>query len=214
MKSGERVPEAQTGRAETRRGTFANTRLAELQTREAQQNRDLQEARVSDPRRGCRRRAVHRADCIAAAGLGGTGGRDATYQQATAEIDKHIAELLGDPIIRGRVEHEFGQVRAGQVEQAKAAFQQATAQLAQEALATMAALVPEIQRMTPDQARGALALMAKQDPQRVAALQQLMGRSQNILAAHQQQVAQQQAQQQQRAEATFQQFAAEQDARC
>lgn len=127
-----------------------------------------------------------------------------------------MAEFLADPFVRERVEREFGQVQqqaAAQVEQAKATFQQATAQLAQEALATMAALVPEIQGMTPDQARGALALMAKQDPQRVAALQQLMGRSQNILAAHQQQVAQQQAQQRQQAEATFQRFAVEQDAR-
>ena len=102
----------------------------------------------------------------------------AQIQATIDEADKRVAEFLADPFVRERVEREFGQVQqqaAAQVEQAKATFQQATAQLAQEALATMAALVPEIQGMIPDQARGALALMAKQDPQRVAALQQLMG---------------------------------------
>ena len=213
----EKRPETEVVSAEDAARNLANTRAAERQAVAEQQDRDLAEA--LDQLRGQEQQPVAADEQSA----GRTepqqpdwevqAERDhATYQQATAEIDKNIEALLSDPNIRSRLEHEFGQVRA-EVDQAKGQYQQATAQLAQEALATMAALVPEIQGMTPDQARGALALMAKQDPQRVAALQQLMGRSQNILAAHQQQVAQQQAQQRQQAEDTFRQFAAEQDAR-
>ena len=180
----EKRPETEVVSAEDAARNLANTRAAERQAVAEQQDRDLAEA--LDQLRGQEQQPVAADEQSA----GRTepqqpdwevqAERDhATYQQATAEIDKNIEALLSDPNIRSRLEHEFGQVRA-EVDQAKGQYQQATAQLAQEALATMAALVPEIQGITPDQARGALALMAKQDPQRVAALQQLMGRSQTF----------------------------------
>ena len=144
MQTGEKRPEAETVRAEDAARNLSNTRLAERQTLEEQGNRDLQEAldqlrgQVAADEQSTGRTEPQQPDWEVQA------ERDhATYQQATAEIDKNIEALLSDPNIRSRLEHEFGQVRA-EVDQAKGQYQQATAQFAQEALATMAALVPEI----------------------------------------------------------------------
>lgn len=76
-----------------------------------------------------------------------------------------------------------------------------------------AALVPEIAGMSPEQARGALAVMAKTDPGRVQQIVDFANRTQAIqTAAQQQQFLQQQAAQQQAAEA-FRQYAEQQDAK-
>lgn len=154
VKSGERVPENQVVSAEQAAHDLASVRAAEKLEREAQQNRDLQEALgLLETEQLVDRLAAQPAQPQPDPDLSLQPEQaDPAQIQATIdEADKRVAEFLADPFVRERVEREFGQVQqqaAAQVEQAKATFQQATAQLAQEALATMAALVPEIQGMT------------------------------------------------------------------
>jgi hypothetical protein len=107
-------------------------------------------------------------------------------------LHPEIAQALQSPKVRSLLEHVNLQF-----EQTKSQYAAATAQLAQEAVATLAAAVPELAGMNPQEAAGALRLIAQQNPQRAEAIRQLVGRTQAIVAAQQQQLAQAQAQQRQ-----------------
>ena len=134
-------------------------------------------------------------------------------QAAWAEADRKVEEVLADPLIRGRFEQAINHERqqaAAQVELAKATFQHVTAQNATAALAVLTAQFPEFAGLSGPQLEGALKVS---NPQRAEAFRHLVGQVNTVVATYQQHAAQQQAQQRQQAEATFRQFAAEQDAR-
>ena len=117
----------------------------------------------------------------------------AAAQAQFAEADRQLQAALADPIVRERIETEFNAVRsqaAAQVEQMKAAFQQGVAGLATEAAGLVGALFPELVGLNPQQLQGAIAVMAKSQPERVQQLGRLVAQSQNIVAAQQQQQAQ------------------------
>jgi hypothetical protein len=97
-------------------------------------------------------------------------------------LHPEIAVALRSPAVRGMLE----QVNQ-QFEQTRAQYAAATQQLATEAVAMLGAAAPELAGMNPQEAAGALRLIAQQNPQRAEAIRQLVGRTQNILAAHQQQ---------------------------
>jgi hypothetical protein len=113
-------------------------------------------------------------------------------QSADPAYDAELAQALSSPRVRAVLQQVNDSVEA-----TKAQYHQATAQMAQEASALIGVLFPEFANMNPQQLQGALAVMAQTQPERVAQLRQLAGRTQNILAAQQQQQAQQQAQQRQ-----------------
>jgi hypothetical protein len=113
-------------------------------------------------------------------------------QAADPAYDAELAQALSSPKVRAVLQQVNQEVEA-----TKAQFRQATAQVAQEASALIGVLYPEFAGMNSQQMQGALAVMAQTQPERVQQLRQLAGRTQNILAAQQQQQAQEQAQQRQ-----------------
>ena len=204
--TGEKTPENQTVSAEDASRNLSNTRQAERQTLEEQGNRDLREAldqlrgQVAADEQSTGRTEPQQPDWEVQA------ERDhATYQQATAEIDKNIEALLSDPNIRSRLEHEFSSVRA-EVDQAKGQYQAATAQLALEAQGMMTALVPELANMNGQQVQGALALMQQSNPQRFEQWKQLAGRAQQLVGVYREQQARATRQQQELAAAQLEQY--------
>jgi hypothetical protein len=167
--------------------------------------------RKNDARSSARNEALNRELDDATATLDAMRAAEAPYveeQQAQPElqqpefqpqpeavppgVDPEIAQALQSPKVRSLLE----QVNL-QFEQTKAQYVAATQQLATEAVATLAAAVPEFSGLTREQAEGAFRVIAQQNPQRAEAIRQLVGRTQNILATHQQQQAQEQARQRQ-----------------
>ena len=148
---------------------------------------------------------------------------EAAYEQAQqqiAEADREIEKFLANPAVRSRVEFELGQVQqqaAAQVQAAQTAYTQAVTANAVAALGVLTAQFPEFAGMSGAQLEGALKVS---NPQRAEAFRNLVGQVNTVVGAYQQQAAQQQQQQQalhaqqyERAQDTFRQYAAEQDAR-
>jgi hypothetical protein len=141
-------------------------------------------------------------------------------QQQIAEADREIEAFLANPAVRSRVEYELGQVQqqaAAQVQQAKQTYEAGLAQNAATALAVLTAEFPEYAGMSGAQLEGALKVS---NPQRAEAFRQRVGQVNTVVGAIQREVAQHQQQQQalqaqqyERAQDTFRQYAAEQDAR-
>jgi hypothetical protein len=134
-------------------------------------------------------------------------------QAQLAEADKQIQALLQDPVVRERIETEFNQVRA-QVDVAKQQYQAATEQLVLESQGIITALYPELAGLDAAGMRGALQVMARNQPERVQQLAQLNARAQNLIGVYQnqqaeqrQQFAQQVAQHQRDSAQRFQLFA-------
>jgi hypothetical protein len=210
VQSGEKRPENETLRAEDAARNLSNTRTAEAKALADQNDRDLAEALdqlrgqelqpVAADERSTGRTEPQQPDWEVQA------ERDhATYQQATAEIDKNIEALLSDPNIRSRLEHEFSSVRA-EVDQAKGQYQAATAQLATEAQGLMTALFPELANMNAQQVQGALAMMQQSNPQRFEQWKQLAGRTQQLVGVYREQQAQAAQQQRELAAAQLEQY--------
>ena len=78
-----------------------------------------------------------------------------------------------------------GRSRAGSqsVGGSPAALRQATNNLVGEANALLGVLYPELNGLNPEQIKGALAVMAQQQPQRVQQLQTLASRAQGLVEA-------------------------------
>jgi hypothetical protein len=141
-------------------------------------------------------------------------------QQQIAEADREIEKFLANPAVRSRVEFELAQVQqqaAAQVQAAQTAYTQAVTANAVAALGVLTAQFPEFAGMSGAQLEGALKVS---NPQRAEAFRNLVGQVNTVVGAYQQQAAQQQQQQQalhaqqyERAQDTFRQYAAEQDAR-
>ena len=135
--------------------------------------------------------------------------QNALYEQNSArlaEADRQIQEVLKDPIIRERIETEFNQVRA-EVNQAKAGYQQATAELATQAQGVLTALFPELLNLSGPQLQGALQYMQQSAPERFQQFQQLSGRAAQLVGVYRQQQAEQQQQMREVQAAQFRQFA-------
>jgi hypothetical protein len=88
------------------------------------------------------------------------------------------------------------QVNAG-VEQTKAQYQAATAELATQAQGVLTALFPELANLSGQALQGALVFMQQSQPERFQQFQQLTGRAQQLVGIYRQQQAEAQAQQQQ-----------------
>jgi hypothetical protein len=130
----------------------------------------------------------------------------AANQAQLAEADRQIQQLLQDPVVRERIEGEFNQVRA-QVDQAKAAYQQATVDLATQAQGVLTALFPDLSNLSGPQLQGALQYMQQSQPERFQQFQQLAGRAQQLVGVYRAQQAEQQQQMREVQAAQFKQFA-------
>jgi hypothetical protein len=149
--------------------------------------------------------------------------RRAFAESKFAEADQALEEVLKQPLVREKLESEFNAVRtqaAEAVHAVKTHYDAAISQLGQEIGVVTAALITEIAGMNAEQARGALAVVARTNPARMEQINQLASRLQgavNLTQQHQmqqQQVAQQQAQdQQRRAQEEFQRYAQAEDAK-
>jgi hypothetical protein len=147
----------------------------------------------------------------------------AHHDAAWAEADKAIATAFENPYIRSKIEAEFNQIKthaAATVQAAQDHYNSALSQLGQEIGVVTAAMIPEISGMSPEQARGALAVLQRTNPQRFEQITQFANRIQgaaNLAQQHahaQQQAQQQQAEMQQRqAQEAFQKYAQAEDAK-
>jgi hypothetical protein len=128
---------------------------------------------------------------------------------AVAADDAELAKVLENPTIRGGIQAALDRAEAARQEYAQAA-QQALQQVAMTSLAA----VPELMGMNVDQARGALAVIAKQNPARYQEIASHLTRIEQVRQAmHHQQQAQRQQQQaaQQRAAQQTQTWMSQQD---
>jgi hypothetical protein len=207
VQTGEPTPDNQTVEIERASRDISEIRAAERAALEQQRNADLNEALDHLGREEAAQRAAttpaqpeitspprlyeQPAEPQPALTAEQFGALDLEQQNAYVEqADRQLQSVLADPIIRERIESEFTQVRtqaAAEVEAARSGYGQATAALVTESVAMIAALFPEFQNLNLQQMQGAVAVMAKSQPERVQQLAQLLGRTQNIAAAHQQQ---------------------------
>jgi hypothetical protein len=114
-------------------------------------------------------------------------------QQLYEQADKELETALQNPLLREKLETEFNAVRAAskqEVERANALavtfqnhYQQATNNLVAEASGVIGALYPELNGLSGEQLKGALQVMAQQNPQRVQQLQHLASRAQGLVEA-------------------------------
>jgi hypothetical protein len=147
-----------------------------------------------------------------------------TGRETWHPVDQKIGQFLeSDPAIAERIQSSYAQVvqqSQAHVDQVRQVYAAATNQLAQEINIVTAALIPEIVGMSPEEARGTMAVIAKNDPARAQQIANFANRVQGAVNLtqqhqHQQQQAQQQQaefQQRQAAEA-FQKYAAAEDAK-
>jgi hypothetical protein len=116
---------------------------------------------------------------------------EAQQQQQTEPQDPN-AELI-------RVLEQHPQVRealaaeVAQVEQSRQAYQQASLQAAQLSAAALFSFAPELANMSAQELPGALRLIAQQSPERAAAIQGHIQRTQNLYQASQEAAKQQEA---------------------
>jgi hypothetical protein len=204
VQSGQPRPSSETLSAEDAARNVANVRDAERRAAEEQQNRDLQEA--LDQLRAPEQQPVAVDEQV----TGRTEAQpDYTPQpdypeavQMDPQIDPEIAAAFQNPKIRAVLE----QASQG-VEQTKAQFQQATAELATQAQGVLTALFPELSNLSGPQLQGALQYMQQSQPERFQQFQQLAGRAQQLVGVYRAQQAQAAQQQQELAAAQFRQFA-------
>lgn len=115
-----------------------------------------------------------------------------TVQATDPQYDPELLQALSSPKVRAVLE----QVNAG-VEQTKAQYQAATAELATQAQGVLTALFPELANLSGQALQGALVFMQQSQPERFQQFQQLTGRAQQLVGIYRQQQAEAQAQQQQ-----------------
>jgi hypothetical protein len=139
-------------------------------------------------------------------------------------VDQKIGQFLeSDPAIAERIQSSYAQVvqqSQAHVEQVRQVYAAATNQLSREIEIVTAALIPEIVGMSPEQARGAMAVIAKNDPARAQQIANFANRVQGAVnltqqQAHAQKAANEQqfAAYQEQAAQNFKQFAEAQDAK-
>ena len=110
---------------------------------------------------------------------------------AVPEADRELAKLLQDnPRARDRIARDFATVHeqaTAHVQAAQANYAQGVTAAVSEVQAIFGTLFPELAGINnPEQLRGAVAVMAAQNPQRVEQLKQFYSRAQNVMAAQQQ----------------------------
>jgi len=235
--TGEEIDKKYTVSAEQAAHDIGNARKAERQALEAERNRQLDEALAAHEAGQGERHSAADLQTSASEQPPVDGVQpeqmDTDHTQAAAQdgespdpyadADRQITEMLAQPLVRERIEGEFNQVRAQAAETVHAAqtrYDAAISQLSQEIGVVTAALVPEIAGMNAEQARGALAVLARTNPARAEQIAQFANRIQGAVNLTQQQQHRQQQQQSQIAEfqqrqaaEAFQAYAAEQDAK-
>jgi hypothetical protein len=167
VRAGELRPETETVSAEDAARNLSNVREAERQALADQNRRDLQQALdqlhgqelqpvAADNGRTAAEAQPYQPEldpqAIAALDPEQQNALYAANQAQIAEADRQIQEFLQNPVVRERIEGEFNQVKA-QVDQAKAGFEQATAELATQAQGVLTALPRTLQPFRPAVAR-------------------------------------------------------------
>jgi hypothetical protein len=216
VQSGRPTPENKVVSVEQAAHDLTSVRAAEKLELEKQHNSDLNEALDFLAQEQAAQRAAqtphveqqpqYDAEAIAAMDPEQQNAVYAANQAQLAEADRQIQQLLQDPVVRERIEGEFNQVKA-QVDQAKAAYQQATADLATQAQGVLTALFPDLSNLSGPRLQGALQYMQQSAPERFQQFQQLSGRAAQLVGVYRQQQAEQQQQMREVQAAQFKQFA-------
>ena len=217
--SGERRPEREVISPEQAAADLARTRTAEFEALEAEGNKQLSAALDGQaPEQKPEPESIEPQPEHAP--------EPASAERASWDpVDQKIGQILdSDPAVAERIRSSYAQIvqeLQAHVEQVRQVYAAATNQLSREIEIVTSALIPEIVGMSPEQAaRGALAVVAKQDPARMQQIINFANRVQGAVNLTQQQAhAQQQANQQQfatyqqQAAENFKQYAEQQDAK-
>jgi hypothetical protein len=203
VNTGEEIPANKTVSAEQAASDIQRVRDAERQAREAQSNRDLVDAlNQTQPKlyEAQPAQTSEQTDIQPQAENFETMNSDAARSEVDAawqKADEQITEFLKDPHIRERIQGEYDQIKTTAAAEAKAEVERAynlsaaaqqhyataTSNLVGEANALLGVLYPELNGLNPEQIKGALAVMAQQQPQRVQQLQTLAARAQGLVEA-------------------------------
>jgi hypothetical protein len=197
--TGEEIPANQTVSAEQAAHDVGLAREQERVAREQRDADDLRFALDQLPQEG-QQQPQQSPEAPQPEQLPQPDGTQMTAEEAQrlyTEADRELETALQNPLLREKLEAEFNGVRqsaAAEVERANALavtfqnhYQQATNNLVAEASGVIGALYPELQGLSGEQLKGALQVMAQQNPQRVQQLQHLASRAQGLVEAHQRQ---------------------------